>query len=178
MSNTTISTATSASAGPTRRGVLGLAAGAAAVLGAGGARAADGMDHSQMDHSQMDHSAMGHDMAGHAMGPKNAKLVAAALACEKTGTACMEHCIDLMGSGDTSLKDCMRSVSVMLPTIQALARHAAFDSKFLKAVATLCRAVCEDCEAECKKHEAKHALCKACREACTECAEACKAIAT
>ncbi|MDX2309302.1 MAG: four-helix bundle copper-binding protein [Hyphomicrobium sp.] len=175
-----------ASTDTTRRSVLGLVAGVAAFGGATVARAADGVDHSQMDHGNMDHGQMDHSKMdhatwgkngpGHSMEPKNAKLVDAAFDCQKAGQACIEHCIDLMASGDASLKDCMRSVEVMLPTIAALAKHAAFDSKRLKAVATLCRDICQDCEGECKKHEEKHALCKACRESCTACIKECNAV--
>ena len=105
---------------------------------------------------------------GHATtGPtKNQDLLDAALSCVNRGEACIDHCAKQLGAGDTSLKDCMNSVSTMLPMCTAVARFAAFDAPRLKEVVKLCVDVCNDCEKECRKHEQHHAQCKNCADSC------------
>lgn len=149
---------------PTRRAALGLAltAGVAAVAPA---LAAD--EHAgHGEHAHHDHGA----------GPKHQKLIDAALACVGRGEVCIDHCIKLLSTGDTSLKDCIRSVSGMLPMCVALARMAALDAQRLKDVARVCIDLCADCEKECRKHQDHHAACKACAESCADCIKACKAV--
>lgn len=144
--------------GLTRRAALGLAVAATVTATA----AAAGEDH---------------EHEGHYMGPpKHEPLVAAALECVKRGELCSDHCLMMLGMGNTELKDCMRSVQTMLPMCQALARLAALDATRLKAFAAVCRDVCADCEEACKKHADKHALCKACMESCAACIKECKAV--
>lgn len=140
------------------------AAAAAATLATGKARAADEHDMHK-----------GHDMSGHGKA-KNKALVDAALACVGRGEVCAEHCIGMLSMGDTSLKDCLRSVQTMLPMCLALARLGALDAKRLKEFAKVCRDVCADCEEECKKHSEKHELCKACADSCADCIKECKAV--
>lgn len=161
---------------PSRRALLanGLAvsAGLAAVL-TQPVRAEDKpADHEHMNHAEMDHSKMDH---GSAPAPRQA-LIDAALHCVNKGEVCINHCIGLLSTGDTSLKDCIRSVSVMLPMCVALTRLAALDAKRLKDFAKVCLDVCADCEAECKKHAEHHAACKACGESCAACIKECKAV--
>jgi Cys-rich four helix bundle protein (predicted Tat secretion target) len=97
---------------------------------------------------------------------KNQDLLDAALLCVNRGEACIDHCIKQLGAGDTSMKDCMDSVSTMLPMCTAVARFAAFDAPRLKEVVKLCVDVCTDCEKECRKHEQHHAQCKNCADSC------------
>lgn len=157
-----------------RRAALGFAA-AAVTLGAGAALAADGhegMDHGAMDHLKMDHSGMDHS----AMGAKHKAVIDTASACIAKGEVCVAHCLEMMKAGDTSLVDCMKSVSIMMPMCAALLRLAALDAPRLKELAAVCKDVCSDCEAECKKHAEKHAVCKACMDSCTACIKECKAL--
>jgi Cys-rich four helix bundle protein (predicted Tat secretion target) len=116
----------------------------------------------------------GHDI-GHA-GARYQAVIDAALTCVNRGDVCLNHCITLLGSGDTSLKDCIRTVSAMLPMCAALARYAALEAGRLKELTKLCADVCADCETECKKHADHHAACKACAESCAACIKECKAL--
>jgi Cys-rich four helix bundle protein (predicted Tat secretion target) len=97
---------------------------------------------------------------------KNQDLLDAALLCVNRGEACIDHCAKQLGAGDTSVKDCMDSVSTMLPMCSTAARFAAFDAPRLKEVVKLCVDVCNDCEKECRKHEQHHAQCKNCADSC------------
>ena len=101
------------------------------------------------------------------------ELTKLALNCVGLGEACVAHCIKLMGTGDTSLKDCLTAVNAMLPMCATLARYAASDAKRLNELAAVCIDVCDDCAKECEKH-LEHAECKACGEACVDCIDACK----
>lgn len=107
---------------------------------------------------------------------RNTNLVDAALDCVKKGQACNDHCIDLVKSGDTSIADCMASVSEMLAACTALSQMASYQSSHLAAFAKVCISVCKDCEKECRKHEDKHAECKACAESCNDCIKACEKV--
>jgi Cys-rich four helix bundle protein (predicted Tat secretion target) len=97
---------------------------------------------------------------------KNQYLLDAALLCVNRGESCIDHCAKQLGAGDTSMKDCMESVSAMLPMCSAVARFAAFDAPRLKEVVKLCVDVCSDCEKECRRHEQHHAQCKNCADSC------------
>ncbi len=105
-------------------------------------------------------------------------LIDAGLNCVNRGEVCVNHCIGLLSSGDTSMKDCLRAVSAMLPMCSTLARLAALDAARLKDFAKVCIDVCADCEQECKKHQDHHAVCKACAESCAACIKECKAVMT
>jgi Cys-rich four helix bundle protein (predicted Tat secretion target) len=144
-----------------RRGAItaGLAAGAAlAAMAVGGKARADDHEH----HHE------------HGAASVNQALIDAGLACVGKGEVCADHCIKLLAEGDTAMKDCLRSVSAMLPVCATLTKLAALDAKRLKEYAKVCIDVCSDCEEACKKHADKHAVCKACQESCTKCIEACK----
>ena len=106
---------------------------------------------------------------------KNPNLVETAQACVTAGKTCLNHCLILLGEGDTSLKDCARSVNEMVPVCEAMTVLALADSKNLKAMAELCLAVCEDCQSACKEHKDHHAECKDCYEACKSSIAAVKA---
>lgn len=144
--------------------VFAASAGAALALSSGRAFAADEGSHSGMDHAAM-------------MGPpKHQALIDKALVCVNRGEVCNSHCLMMLSMGDTSLKDCLASVSAMLPMCGGLVKLAALDAPRLKEYAKVCMDVCADCEKECRKHEAKHAVCKACAESCAECIKECKTL--
>ena len=93
-------------------------------------------------------------------------LADAAAACVAAGDACLQHCLDLLGQGDTSLSECAHDVRQMIAVCAAIGPLADAGSKHLKDAARLCLDVCTDCEAACRKHENHHAPCKRCAEAC------------
>jgi Cys-rich four helix bundle protein (predicted Tat secretion target) len=114
----------------------------------------------------------GHEHHHTAGGSKHQGLIDSAHACMATGDACINHCLQSLGTGDKSLGECAKSVEAMLPMVTATAKLAAQDGKRLKELAAVCGKACRDCEAECKKHE-QHPECKACGEACNKCAAEC-----
>lgn len=150
---------------------------AASLIGLAGSAVAAGAAIAQDKPSEHQHDHGHHDAAhaDHGDAPHKA-LIETALKCVGRGVICTDHCIDRLGKGDTSLKDCIRTVGAMLPMCDALARLAALDSPRLAALAKVCMEVCEDCEKECKKHAEHHAACKACAESCRECIDACKKV--
>jgi Cys-rich four helix bundle protein (predicted Tat secretion target) len=111
-------------AGPlTRRSMLatGLAAGSGIALAAaiGTAHAADEHEHHER-----------HEAHAHGTAPHQA-LIDTALDCINRGEVCVDHCIAMLEKGDTSLKDCLRTVSAMLPLCPAMVRLAAMDAERL-----------------------------------------------
>ena len=120
------------------------------------------------------------DSAASARDPKLAKAVETALACMETGDACIRHCVDLLGQGDTTLKNCMASVLDMTASCDGLAKlagYAATPTPNLRAFANVCADYCRDCSAACKKHADHHAPCEACMESCDACLKACEELA-
>jgi Cys-rich four helix bundle protein (predicted Tat secretion target) len=105
--------------------------------------------------------------------PANAKIIASALDCVKTGDACLAHCFDSFAMGDTSLAVCAKKVDELIAVCAALAKLASNNSAQLVAYAKAAAQVCQACEKECRKHADKHATCKACADACVACAEEC-----
>ncbi|MCG7903529.1 hypothetical protein A3195_08255 [Candidatus Thiodiazotropha endoloripes] len=97
---------------------------------------------------------------------KNKDIVDAAEECIATGKTCLNHCLELLGDGDTSMKACSKNVNEMVPVCEAMATLALSDSKNLNLIAQGCLAVCKDCAAACKEHIDKHQECKDCYEAC------------
>ncbi|RUO97756.1 four-helix bundle copper-binding protein [Hyphomicrobium sp.] len=152
-----------------RRTALGLAASAGLAQLALASKSATADDEgAHMDH--MDHMAMDH---GSGLSP-NQTVIDVALNCVKRGDVCFNHCITLLSKGDTSIKDCIRTVSAMLPTCSTLAQLASLEAARLKEFAKVCIAICEDCEKECKRHADHHAACKNCMESCVDCIKECK----
>ena len=98
--------------------------------------------------------------------PPGAALAAAAGQCLQAGDACLQHCLDLLAKGDTSLGECAQNVRQMLAVCTAVGPIAVAGSRHLRAMARLCLDVCTDCEQACRKHEGHHAACKRCAEAC------------
>jgi Cys-rich four helix bundle protein (predicted Tat secretion target) len=164
-------------AGLSRRATLtaGFAAGAALAVSVAGSRPAHAADEPDppagMDHSKMDHAKM--DMGNEPSAAKHQALIDKALHCVNTGEVCLNHCIALMTKGDTSIKECVRTVSVLLPMCVTLAKLSALDASRLKEFAKVCREVCADCEKEYNKHKDHHAVCKACAESCAACVKEC-----
>lgn len=115
--------------------------------------------------------------AGEISRDKARALADAASGCVRAGEACLQHCLDLLATGDTSLADCARTVTQMLAVCRAVGPIADAGSRHLPALASLCQAVCTDCVEACRKHAEHHAVCKACLEACEKTATAAKALA-
>jgi Cys-rich four helix bundle protein (predicted Tat secretion target) len=154
-----------------RRELLLGAVAMAATATAGKTFAAD-HDHMDMDHMNMDHMNMGHDHQS----TRNEKLIAAASDCVRKANTCLQHCIDLLGQGDTSMAACAKSSSQVAAVCTALQQLASAESRFLPQLAKVAMDVCKACEEECKKTE-KHPECKACKESCAACYEECKKVA-
>jgi Cys-rich four helix bundle protein (predicted Tat secretion target) len=106
------------------------------------------------------------DEAAPRMDTHRSALAEAADECIGAGNACLQHCLDLLAKGDTSLAECAQNVRQMLAICTAVGPVAVASSKYLKATARLCLEVCTDCEQACRKHESHHAECKRCAEAC------------
>ena len=168
----------------TRRQVLssGAASGfvlAAAVAAADPASGQEEHKHHDMEHMEhMDHAAGASEQNAHDHNApaKHKALIDSAFACLNHGEICINHCLTTLSTGDTSLKDCMRSVSVMMPMCAALARAGALEASRLKDIAKVCIDICADCETECKKHAEHHAACKACGQSCADCIAECKKV--
>jgi len=95
--------------------------------------------------------------------------------CVGVGNECLAHCLTLLGSGDTSLADCAKTVRDMLAVCAATQALVASNSTHMKPAVQLCLDVCTDCERACRKHEGHHAVCKACADACAATAKAARA---
>ena len=153
-----------------RRAVIAASLAGALGLAAGARTAAAEEDHSAHD-EHAEHA--GHD---HSAPAKYKPLVDSALKCIANGEVCTSHCLAMLSTGDTSLKDCIRSVQMMMPMCAALARAGALETPRLKEIVKLCSDICEDCAKECKKHAEHHASCKACMESCNACVDECKKV--
>jgi Cys-rich four helix bundle protein (predicted Tat secretion target) len=93
-------------------------------------------------------------------------LVDASADCLKKGEVCEQHCLTLLGSGDTTMASCAMSVRDMLASVRGLLTVASAGSKHTRTLARACADICKDCEAECRKHQDKHQPCRDCAEAC------------
>ncbi|MGN7614255.1 four-helix bundle copper-binding protein [Magnetococcales bacterium HHB-1] len=102
------------------------------------------------------------------------EVIDTALECVKDGAICLDGCIIVLGTGNPSMKECIRAVSEMLPACQTLARLASLNSKHLAKMAQVCIDVCNSCVDECKPHAEHHWECKNCMESCQKCIKACK----
>lgn len=115
--------------------------------------------------------------AASAADDKAQALARAASGCVRAGEACLQHCLDLLASGDKSLGDCAKMVTQMLAVCRAVGPIADAGGRHLPAMAQLCQAVCTDCEKVCREHASHHEVCKACADACQTTAAAAKALA-
>lgn len=141
-----------------------LLAGAGAVLAAASAGKAFAADDNQGGHGMV-HS------------KKYQAVTDSALHCVMMGQACLEHCLAMFKSGDTSLAECARQVLQLSSMCQTLAQFASLESAHLANMAKLCIEVGDACEKECRKHADKHMDCKNCADSCLECIKQCKKIA-
>ena len=130
-----------------------------------------------MDMRGMDMKSMGMEHHHHHMGPNRQPLIDASANCVVKGEACLNHCLILLGEGDTTMAACSRSVNEMLAVSHALESLAIQDAPALPKMATLAMTTCKSCEEECKKHAEKHQACKDCMEACAATYKECKNIA-
>ena len=110
----------------------------------------------------------------HAVASQTKDLAKALHHCVATSEACIDHCLDMFKSGDTTLAECAAIVQETMAFCEAHAKLASYNSIHLKAMNELGIKVCEVCEKECRKHK-KHALCQECADACIDCIKACKA---
>ncbi|MFV8749743.1 Csp1 family four helix bundle copper storage protein [Nannocystaceae bacterium ST9] len=113
--------------------------------------------------------------------PTHANTPAAELAkftaeCARVGQICMQHCLNLLAKGDTSMAACAQTVSEMLAVCKGTEVLALAGSAHLSQAAALCKAVCESCEAACKVHAGHHAECGECAAACRATVDAAAAI--
>lgn len=148
------------------------AVGAGLLLSAAFPGTAYSENHSHGGH-MMQHQGGGMSLAPTNM-PPNMQLMNSAQNCITAANICINHCISLISRGDTSLRDCLRTASEMIPACNALGQLASMNAKRLKELAEFCIIVCNDCEIECRKHQSHHWQCKNCAEACAECIKQCK----
>jgi Cys-rich four helix bundle protein (predicted Tat secretion target) len=116
-----------------------------------------------------------HSNKNHSSG--NPALTAAAANCVVKGEACLQHCMDMLTSGDTSMSNCSKTVREMINFCQALSKAAAQNSKRLPQLAKIAMDACRECEEECRKHAQSHDVCKQCADSCAECMKLCKSVA-
>lgn len=95
-------------------------------------------------------------------------LADAAGRCVDAGNECLQHCLDMLSKGDTTLADCAHEVRQMVAVCAAAGPMAHAGGKRLASFARVCSDVCCDCEKACRKHEASHDVCKRCAEACAK----------
>jgi Cys-rich four helix bundle protein (predicted Tat secretion target) len=118
------------------------------------------------------------DKTGPISKDKLKKATDAAFDCIKKGEACTAHCLDMIASGDTSMKDCLPTLANMMAACAAFAKIGTYNSakpEAMRHLASACADLCKDCAESCKTH-AEHAVCKVCMDACNKCAEACTAM--
>ena len=142
------------------KGASAVAATALAVTSFGSSALAE--DHGTHQHHHMNSA-------------KNIALAKALHECVAESEVCINHCLDMFKTGDTTLANCAITVQETMAFCAAHAKLASYDSPFLKKMSVLGLEICAACEKECRKHE-KHPECKACADSCTACIKACKAI--
>jgi Cys-rich four helix bundle protein (predicted Tat secretion target) len=106
-----------------------------------------------------------------------------AAACVRAGDACIAHCIDELGRGNTAMANCNARVHEMLAFTNAMATLAALKSDMAKKLAPVCADACKTCADACLEHKAHwahgmHLACQACYEACVTCEKSCRKLAT
>ena len=129
-------------------------------------------------HGNHDHAAHGnHAMPAAAARKAYEAVRAPAGHCVAAGQVCLNHCITLLSTGDTSMKDCAVAVNQMLALCGAIQNLAAQNSRLAPSLAKVCVEACKQCAEACKAHAAHHAECKACYESCLNCIKECQKIA-
>ncbi|MDH5717038.1 MAG: Csp1 family four helix bundle copper storage protein [Spirochaetia bacterium] len=104
------------------------------------------------------------------------KVAEAAIECVSKGEECVNHCVEIIKAGDTSVAQCIATVNEAIAACRALASLSNYNSVHLKKLAAVCIDICAACEKECNKHAKKHKACEECAEACADCIKACKKI--
>lgn len=104
---------------------------------------------------------------------ENAAFIDTSLECIKTAELCLNHCFEVLGTGDTSLVECAKSVKELSFICESTFKAASNNSKYLIGLVAVAAKVCADCEKECSKHK-KHKTCLDCADACTACLKECK----
>lgn len=119
-----------------------------------------------------------HDHTHHADPNAHAShaVMDAASDCLQMGQICVQHCLILLGQGDTSMAPCARAATDMIAVAQAVLALAAGSSELLKAQAQVAVTAAERCEAECRKHADKHPTCKDCADSCAKALTAYRAL--
>ena len=119
-----------------------------------------------------------HDHTHHADPNAHANHAAmdAASDCLQMGQICVQHCLILLGQGDTTMAPCARAATDMLAVTQSVLALAAGSSELLKAQAQVAVTAAERCEAECRKHADKHPTCKDCADSCAKALTAYRAL--
>jgi Cys-rich four helix bundle protein (predicted Tat secretion target) len=112
----------------------------------------------------------------------SADVADTASACLRTGEACVAHCTEELGKGNTSMASCNKRVHEMLAMTRAMQTLAASKSEFAKRHAAVCADVCKTCAAACLEHKehwghGMHMACKACYDACVACELSCRKLA-
>ena len=113
----------------------------------------------------------GHHHHHHHHHGKHSNLVDTSEECVATGKTCLNHCLVLLGEGDTSMAECSKNVNELVPVCEAMATLALSDSTNLKAMAKICLATCKSCAAACEEHIKDHIECKDCYDACNRSVE-------
>lgn len=103
----------------------------------------------------------------------NEHLAGEALACSRSGEACLKMCFDMLATGDSSMAECARAVRELVIACDALAGMAIHDSKHLASYAEVTSKICDECREQCLSHD-EHPQCRACADACEKCANACQ----
>ncbi len=117
------------------------------------------------------------DAHEHHHGLMGGALAQAAADCIQKGQACLDHCLELLGKGETEMAGCAKSVNQMLALCSAVQQLANQNSRHLPGLAALAMKACKECEDECQKHADKHEACKACGESCAACYQECNKVA-
>jgi Cys-rich four helix bundle protein (predicted Tat secretion target) len=111
-----------------------------------------------------------------AAGDANTILAAAAHTCCGTGRNCLQHCLNMLARGDTSLAETAQSVHEMIAVCEGTATLAAAGSDHLALAARLCEAVCQSVVDAHTASGAQHEACLACVDACRHTIKAARAI--
>ena len=90
-------------------------------------------------HGNHDHAAHGSHAMPAATASKAYEAVRAAAGhCVAAGQVCLNHCITLLSTGDTSMKDCAVAVNQMLALCGAIQNLAAQNSRLTPSLAKVC----------------------------------------